>query len=234
MTYPNETIQGLVDPSPWWERDDKKTICRGRLCRAFVPFVSQTPLTLEPVGRPQPTNHQEANARLKPLQINETKRMKMLPVAAMPLNGNELYTVYKAKKRPCLILGDGCSDLPKHLCEGRPSWQVAHTVLVAPYFGVEQDGGRAGFPPPFVERVKHCEFPQFFWDVLPHSGKESMLYLMQAQPIGKHFDSIECLPFTLSAKALCVIDEWMGWAFTGNDPDPYGFLFGARELLMNQ
>lgn len=161
--------------------------------------------------------------------------MKVLPVAALPLDGaNDLYTVYKAKKRPCLILGDGCADLPPELCRDRPSWQVAHTVIVAPYFGVELSGGRAGFPVPFVERVRNCEFPQFFWDILPHTGKESMLYFMQAQPIGKHLDSIECTSFKLSAQALCIIDEWMTWSFTGKDPDLEGFLFKARDLLLNQ
>lgn len=232
MTYPDETLQGFVDPSPWWVRDDGKKICRGRLCWAFVPFISQTPLTLEPVGRTQPTAHHEANAKIEPLQVRQTRKMNILPVAALPLLTNELYTVYKAKKRPCLILGDGCSDFPGELCRDRPSWQVAHTVIVAPFFGIDSSAGRAGFPPGLVKRVKKCEFPQFFWDTLPHTGKESMMLLMQAQPIGKHEDSIECTPYKLSTEALCVMDEWLHWALSGTEPSPRGTLSVARDILL--
>lgn len=233
MTYPDETIQGLSSASSWWLKDESNRICRGRLCSAFIPFVTQKPYTLEPVGRPQPTIHNEANAKIAPLDINQTRRMKALPVAAMPLYGDkDLYTVYTSKKRPCLILGDGCAELPKEIRRDRPSWQTAHTVIVAPYFGIEQGVGRAGFPAPFVDRVKQCEFPQFFWDILPHNSKESMLFFMQAQPIGKHLDSIELSPYKLSPEALCVIDEWLSWSFTGNPPDEEGFLFEARNLLL--
>lgn len=234
MTFPEESIQGLAALPQWWEQDEGKTFCRGRLCTAFIPFVVQTPLTLEPVGRPQPTEHHEVDATITPLRIGQSRRMKALPVAAFPLDGNnDLYTVYKAKSRPCLIIGDGCKDFPAELCAGRPGWQKADTVIVAPYFGVAQDGSRAGFPQPFVDRVVRCEFPQYFWDILPHTGKESLLNFMQSQPIGKHHDSIARTKYKLSDLALAVIDEWILWSFTGNPPTTDGPLSEARELLLN-
>jgi len=231
--YPEESIQGITDHRQWWEEDDGKTSCRGRLCHAFVPYVFQTPLTLTPVGRPNPTEHHEVDAKIEQIRIGQRNRLRMLPVAALPLAGEkELYTVYKAKTRPCLILGDSWCDLPAEMCQkGRPIFQKTSTVIVAPYFGVSQDGTRAGFPPEFVDRVRRGMYPQFFWDVLPHSKKESFLFFAHAQPIGKHHDSLDLTKFKLSASALTIIDEWLAWYFTGNMPID-GLLYDARELLL--
>ncbi len=69
-----------------------------------------------------------------------------------------------------------------------PQKSTSQTLLVAPYYGVDLDGMRAGYPPKFVDAVKHTVYPQFFVDMLPLSGSDfSMMRFDQIQPVGRHF-----------------------------------------------
>ncbi|MFP3983851.1 MAG: hypothetical protein ACLFV2_09205 [Desulfurivibrionaceae bacterium] len=209
--YPDECIQSLNE-YPWWEEDQGKDYCRGRLCYAHVPHVVQTPLTLHPEARSEDTNHREVDASIEQMRISQKKRIKALPLAGLPLHHNELYTVYKAKVRPCLIIGDGWDNLPEQFTKNRPGWQRTPIITVIPYYGIEKDGSRAAFPPAFIERVRHCEYPQFFWDILPTNKKESLLILSHLQPVGRHHDSIELTPHRLHESALVVMDEYLRWS----------------------
>ena len=59
-----------------------------------------------------------------------------------------------------------------------------------------------------VERTRHCEYPQFFWDQLPISGpEESILRLNHLQPIGNHHNAHQLSEYKLSDDALEVVDE---------------------------
>jgi len=228
--YPEESVQNLC--SSWWEEDDGKTICPGRLCRSFVPYVTQTPLTLIPEGRPNSIEHNIAEASLEQMRIGQRRRLNLLPVAALPLNAGELYAVYKAKRRPCLILGDSWKELDQKLAKGRPIFQKTPVVTVAPFFGVEQDGSRAGFPPLFVERIRGLMYPQFFWDVLPHNGKESIMFFAHMQPVGRHHDSVELTNYKLSKEAFSLVSEWVSWYTTGQMPSGENDSLGEyRDLL---
>jgi len=55
--YPDDSIQGVLSPTPWWEMDSNRDYKRGRLVKFFAPHVDQTPFTLIPVGRDEPTEH---------------------------------------------------------------------------------------------------------------------------------------------------------------------------------
>jgi hypothetical protein len=67
----------------------------------------------------------------------------------------------------------------RQLTSGKPKWQTAPPVLVAPYYGVDEGGKRAGFKSEFVSRIRRCDYPQFMWDKLPIRGNtiESILRL---------------------------------------------------------
>jgi hypothetical protein len=97
-----------------------------------------------------------------------------------------------------------------------PNKATAPTALVAPYYGVDRDGKRSGYRPEFVERVRHCEYPQFLWDRLPIGGpEESMLRLDHIQPIGTHYKAYKQTGYKLSDDALEIVDDLIEWVVWG-------------------
>lgn len=215
--YPEDSIQSIFGQDGWWVEDSEHKLKRGSLVLAFVPHVDQLPYTLEPVGRRQPDQHDEATVKISPLRTRKARKSSNLPVAAMPLHTGEVLTAYRAKKRPCLVIGCGGIPVDRGLVRGSPRSSTATTALVVPYYGVDQAGGRrSGYNPAFVERVRHGSYPQFFWDRLPISGpEESMLRLDHLQPIGTHHNSYEFSGFALDGEAMDVIDEFLRWLIWG-------------------
>lgn len=99
-------------------------------------------------------------------------------------------------------------------------------------YGVDQDGTRAGYNPPLVERIRHAEYGQFFWDKLPTTDgpKESILRFDHLQPIGTNCNSYELTGYRLSDKAMGLIDDWLTWLIWGGVPvDSEIILY--RELI---
>lgn len=230
--YPEDSIQSLINP--WWIEEKGSEIKRGRLIRAFLPHVDQVPKQLIAIGRPDPTDHSRADYTVCPLSVKQPKRSQ-LPVAALPAFDNEVNAIYRAKKRPALVICEGGDSVEKALTWGRPKWQTAPTILVAPYYGVSEGGSRAGFNPVFVDRVRRCEYPQFMWDQLPIGGNtaESLMRLNHVQPIGLHHDSIDVTNFQLSDEALAILDEWITWLIRG-DFDEDGLLNEFRTEMDNR
>jgi hypothetical protein len=115
-----------------------------------------------------------------------------------------------------------CCDHPavdSALVRGMPKNSTAATMLVAPYYGAGRHGHRAGYRPEFVERVRHCEYPQFVWDYLPFpGGEESILRLDHLQPVGAHYAAYKLSGFRLSETAMEVIDEILSWLVWGGVP----------------
>jgi hypothetical protein len=213
--FPDDCIQSIVGSGKWWEAYGSSALCRGALIFAFVPHVDQIPYTFEPVGRTDATSHASAIVKVTPLKVDQPLKKSTLPVAAMPLYETEVWAAYRAKKRPCLILGCNHPTVAANLTSGMPKNATAPTLIVAPYYGAKK-GNRAGYRPEFVERVRHCEYPQFVWDYLPFpGGEESILRLDQLQPIGAHYGSYKLSAFKLSAAALEVMDELMIWLIRG-------------------
>lgn len=215
--YPDDCIQSIIKPTEWWIRNEERRLCRGALVFAFAPHVDQVPYTFEPIGRADPTRHSDAVLRVSPLRVNQPLRKTDLPVAAMTLHHREVWAGYRAKKRPCLVIGSISPEVDGALTRGMPKNSTAPTILAAPYYGVDIDGTRAGYKPEFVERVRHCEYPQFCWDCLPLEGgpNESILRLDHLQPIGTHHNSYELSEYRLSDEALEVIDELVRWLIWG-------------------
>ena len=214
--YPDDSIQAIIQPSDWWLKKSRPQLCRGSLIYAFVPHVDQVPYTFDPVGRHQPHEHTTAEVRIAPLRITKARRTTNLPVAAMPLHSGEVWTTYRAKKRPCLVIACDNPIVERTLVRGMPKRSSAPTVLAAPYYGADKGGKRSGYNPVFVERIRHCEYPQFVWDSLPISGPdESILRLDHIQPIGTNHNSYELSGFELSADAIEVVDEHIRWLIWG-------------------
>jgi hypothetical protein len=228
--YPEDAVQNMLEE--WWIEDRSFEYHRGRLIRAFLPHVDQIPRQLIATGRSEPTDHTHANFTIEPLRIKQPRRKPVIPVAALPVFEHEIYAVYRSKKRPALIVCVGGEQVEKELIRGKPRWQTAPTVLVAPYYGVAEGGTRAGFRPEFVTRVRRCVYPQFMWDLLPIGGEttESILRLDHIQPVGRHHDTIEFTNYRLSEEGLVILDEWLKWLISGEFTEEDLLFFFKQEI----
>lgn len=213
--YPDDCLQSIIS-SDWWVEDEQPTLSRGALIFAFAPHVDQLPYTFEPIGRSNAEEHGSATIRVAPLKVDKPLQQTDLPVAAMTLHHNEVWAAYRAKKRPCLVLGSKSPSVDSSLTRGKPNSATAPTILAAPYYGVDQNGRRAGYRPEFVERVRHCEYPQFVWDKLPVAGPdESILRLDHLQPLGAHVKACNLTKYRLNEEALQLIDDLLKWMIWG-------------------
>ena len=215
--YPENCLQSFIQPSDWWTENNEKTLCRGALVFAFAPHIDQVPYTFESLGRKEAAQHGSARVKVTPLRVNQPLKRTDLPVAAMPLYAGEVWAAYRAKKRPCLVVGTTSRFVDRELTIGMARHSTAPTVLAAPYYGATRDGKRGGYSAKFVERVQYCEYSQFLWDCLPISRKtqESILRLDHLQPIGAHHDSYQLTEYKLSSDALEVVDELLQWLIWG-------------------
>jgi hypothetical protein len=125
------------------------------------------------------------------------------------------------------------ADIDKQLVSGSARWQTAKTILVAPYYGADQDGTRGGWPPAFVQRIRRAMYPQYMCDRLPMGGSvESIMRFDQVQAIGPARTAIDILPWKLSDEALAFVDEWLTW-YVRRELLVDGPLYSARDLLVN-
>lgn len=230
--YPDESIQNILDLDPsWWVRDP--SITRGSLVRAIVPYPEQKPFRLIPAGRGNdPRQHATAEYRLEEYRVGDTRQVSPLPVAALPLRGEE-YVVRRGKQRPCLILASTEVRVDASLVRGR-GWQTAQTRLIVPYYSANGTSSRAGWLPELVTRIRQCEYPQYFWDKLPLSGgsdEGSILRLDHAFSIGYDLANIMQTGYRLHTEAFGILDDWFAWYMTGALARE-GALAAARELLL--
>ena len=156
-----------------------------------------------------------------------------LPVAAAPSYPGEVYAVYRAKKRPAVVLSTGGTEVPSALRAGSARWQSAPSLLVIPSYGAMPDGTRAGWPSEFVRRIQICEFPQYVLDWLPISTslELSVLRLDHIQPVGLHHTSYELTPWVLSEAAFEVLDDWVMWLQTGLVPKDSVLWMAKQEFM---
>lgn len=215
-SYPDNSVQYLTDGN-WWEEDKSGKLSRGSLINAYVQFFSEIPYELI-AERSHPTAHDCITVRAAPISLTRgSASTATLPIAALPrLDGAECYIANRAKRRPCLVLGT--VDQPRvdrSLVNGMAKHSTAPFVPIVPYYGVEQKG-RAGYNPEFVEKIKHASYPQFMWDELPHTSKESILRFDQIQPLGTHYQSSSLLNYKLTDAAMEVIDEWLLMLINGS------------------
>ncbi len=219
MPFPDDSIQALCASDDWWEHVEDKILQRGSLIWAYVAYPSQEPLVIEPTGRKSPREHGGAHVEIKILKISERKPFLDLPTAALSLDKKECWTGYRAKKRPCIVLS--CQPFSTGLTRSREKMMSNHlktsTILVAPYYGGDQDGTRGGFPEEFVENIRHARCPQLFFEQLPTYSKveTSILRLDHMQTIGAHYNSYESSSYKLSEDALRIMDEWVEWYMKG-------------------
>ena len=228
--FPEDSLQYYCEP--WWVRAESPQLRRGRLIWAFVPHVDQQPYALVAKSRSEPTEHRSAEFEIEPLQGSRPPVGADLPVAGLPHYPGEVRLVYRAKRRPTLVLGVGGTEIPRPLRTGSARYQTNSTILAAPYYGADLGGSTGGWRPEFVDRIRRCEYPQYMWDSLPISGRrESILRLDHLQPVGKHGPSYELTDYELDAGALSVVDDYLTWLLQGALPIDSLLIDLRKELL---
>ena len=223
QTSTEDCPQSLI--APWWVETQDRSFAAGRLVWAFVKHVDQVPQALVATGRgDNPRQHSLADCEIVPVSSDKLFSRSRLPVAALPCFDREIRAVYRAKKRPVLVLTVPGPEIDRKALgfTDKPKAMTARTLMVAPFYGIDEGTGRrAGWPAPFVERVKRCEYPEYVYDNLPLDlVKESILRLDHIQPISTHHVAYEATGWTLSDEALAVMQEWVAWHLLGRTPDP--------------
>lgn len=229
--FPNDCLQYYV--SPWWEKTEKTPRERWRLAWALVRHVSECPYTLDVIGRTNPLAHDNVDVRFVKFDAKNCRRTcSDLPVAALPLRKDEHYSVQRAKVRPVLILATPGTVIEKEY-KALLNTKAHHPLyLVAPYYGADQNGLRAGIPEVFASRIKGCAYSQYMWEKLPENNdKQSILRLDQIQPIEPAIMAFNCTHYRLSEDAGLIMDEWLQWHLSQLEPDPDGLFIEYRNSL---
>jgi hypothetical protein len=235
--YPDDSLQSTV--KAWWIIDEAKgedALRPGRLMQAFAPFIDHQLLEITGEGRANPTDHTRAIVRIAPMNLNEAPPETRLPLAGMPALPNERRAVVRGKRRPVIVLARKSAEVSEEFRRNKSAkWHTIPTVLVAPFYGVAQTDNRAGWPKPFVERIRHLHYSQYFWDVLPMKDENtvegSILRLDQAFSISTHHTSFVWTKHVLSEEAQLLIDTLVDWQRRGTLPD--GHFAAARQLFMS-
>jgi hypothetical protein len=220
-TYPEDSLQSAISPSEWWMQDDAPDFKTGHLVRAFIPHVQQLPYVIIPEGREIATEHKTFKGKIEPLDVKNPHKHSKLPVACIPVYPGEVRAVYRAKKRPAVVVAEQGPKVDNRLTAGKPKWQTAPTLLVAPFYGSEEGGERAGFNSVFLDRVRKGEYPQYMLDWLPleKDPSASLLRFDHIQPVGCHHNSLESTGWRLSEDALLCLKEWLLWYIEGDMED---------------
>jgi hypothetical protein len=205
----------------WWEQLKSDKYERGELIWCFIPFINLVPVTLETTGRNSPSDHYTAHYKLANLSVNYCYKPTSLPVAGMPTFKDEVKCVYRAKKRPALILSTGGKEISKDLNKNKPNRITSQYLIVAPYYGNEQNETKGGH---FSENLRNLAvkaiYPQSFVEFLPFEKKptESILRFDHCISIGSHHDSIQRTGIVLTKGALEIIDQWFEWFISNIEP----------------
>jgi hypothetical protein len=231
--YPDDCVQKYVHP--WWIEERADTVVRGRLLWTWVPYPEMKPYRLIPEGRgDDPRQHSRAQFRIETFRMGDPPQgIATLPVAALPMREGETYLVQRGKRRPAIVISTGGLPVPKELRPGREHWQSARSILVAPFYGADPSTSRGGWLEPFVERIRHAEYPQYVWDILPVSSSStsiSILRLDHVFPIGADPANWKTEPYVLSPDALGVLDDWIGWLLNDRLPADSSLAYLRAEL----
>lgn len=237
MKIPEDCLQSI---EPWWTEDDGKTLCRGRLILANLPFVMSEQATLKVTGRNNPTEHTTALYEISsPFRMNEVREASKLPVAGLPKFHNEVYLVQRAKIRPAIVLNIELPEIPKKLRQKETKRWTQPTAIVAPAYGASPKG-RSAPNPELLKRFYRCEYPNYLCLWLPKQRRNkgiqlnndpSIIRLDQMQPIGKGHHNYQRTRYRLNDYALQLLDDWMLWLYSGELPD--GELDDIREIFLD-
>lgn len=135
----------------------------GQIVWAPVPNLEATPMVIE-AERPIPTSHGAARARFTPLDDKHFSRKKIykLPILSLHLGETEELLAFRAKKRPCVIVGTSSTLLQDAAEKAVPEHHREERVVVAPIYDLSSEEDPKGFDTVMATRVRHLLYRQFF------------------------------------------------------------------------
>lgn len=243
--YPLDAIQSYFtnETEQWWVKKPTASIAtpeRWDLLVSLVPHLGDVPHRAH-LTRIEAENHVNLRAEVTAFHIDRHRPAPEtdLPAAAFPDGA----FIYGGKVRPALVVSH-VHPSPSRAVRGSARTVTKPSFLVAPYYGAEPDGSRAGFPHEFVARIRQAQYSQFFWDQLPtglpHMKRtecSSILRLDQVFPIyRKREEDVAAWAttgWTLAPKARKVLEEWIRWGFQGG-VKPEGAIDMFRTILQEE
>lgn len=220
--FPDDAIQSMI--GPWWAPDRSDVLARGRLIYTYALHADAHPYVLTAEGKKEPADPSRVKLRIEPFQSDAPPKPPAPPTPALPFEEGEAWSVHRVRRRPCLVLGVTGPGVHRPLRTAARENPVGPALLVAPYYeAASLDAG-------FVARARRAEYPHCVWDKLPISGgREVILRLDQAQPLGRDPLGFEWAEHALTPAALAVVDAWFQWNTTGSLAP--GDLYDFRELV---
>lgn len=234
-TYPTDCLQHHIG-GPWWVETPNASKERWRLGKALVRHVSAEAYEIIPKGRTIATEHDKADIEITKFDASTPPpQLTALPLAGMPVYPRERLAVQRAKVRPVLILATPGCVIEEAIRKGLAKSIHCPTYLVAPFYGADQDGTRAGLAPEFVSRIKQFQYSQFFWDSLPIEGpKGSVLRFDQIQPVEPDLAAWKPTTFKLSEDAALILEEQLRWHITQTHPAEDSLFAYFRQQLQER
>lgn len=215
--YPSDSIQSLC--RDWWVRQaDPPAVERAALVWAILPHVTKEYFTLEVLGRGADRDHASAEYRLQKISVNQPARDRRLPVAALIDIPGEDRLVFRAKRRPALLLNGALPEVDKRLRGRARKWQTDPTVIVAPYYTCDDDATGGAWDSTFVQRIRRGYYAQFLWDRSPLDDRQAVLRLDHMQPVGNTPECFRPTGWRLSDEAQAVILERIDCMLLGEAP----------------
>jgi hypothetical protein len=229
-------ITQLIDPyyQPIASSEFRKFPRIGQFCWVPIVNLDGIPRLLE-VERADPTEHYATRFLIRNMGEKDFKKKNRLPIKKLSLRETEELIIYRAKKRPAIIIamGNTCFDDITLLLKssGKTHLQQANCLFILPLYGIETEDHEGGFPAAMVARIKALMYQQFFYFPREKSPLifNSVGRLDRIQPLLYHHDVINLEPFSLSPEALSILLGFIRILFGGEEDD---LLKTIKELVL--
>lgn len=220
MDFPEDSIQYVLED--WWQTTTPgDSPRRGDLIRVMVPFKFGLPSRIVAKRREdQPGDHESVEFEVQQFSFDSKPPRERLPIAGLPHMEDGAYQLTPFKKRPALVLASAADPLDQKLTNGLAGYQKTPCFLVAPYYGVDKNGSRAGYPEPLVRAIRNCTYPHYFWDCLPLKGDtaSSLLRLDSMFSVVSDRHYYQHTGYKLSSDAMEIMAEYVDWYLSGSLP----------------
>ena len=161
------SIMSYFSDGKFYEEIEKKSFCIGQLCWVPIPILNKIPKILD-LERSKPTSHDSVNFVLRDANKSDDfrKRDRSLPIKYLQLQSDEELLVYRAKKRPSVIVASGMDILPsfepllKH--KGKRHLQE-NSLFVIPVYSICREDYGSGFIKEMIPLIERLVYRQFFY-----------------------------------------------------------------------
>lgn len=212
-------ITQLYPPHEFFQFGGNRDFRPGQFCHIVVPQLTPIPRILD-VERNTPTEHEKVKFDIRNANFNDFRlKDRVLPIKYLNLRSHEELLIYKAKRRPGIILSS-CTDtfpeiMPLLKQAGKRHLQE-DSLFVIPLYSISRPNHQAGFPPQQVALIKCLKYRQFFYIPKNRYLDEGIARFDRIQTvIGKHNLNIELMDMALTESTLSLFLSMFIFSATG-------------------